>query len=74
MFDLHLHSATRDRISLVVTKREVVSVRQIQSAQVSVAAEAKITNLDRMRPNIANQRRPNQKSVAINSTLRRSSL
>ena len=31
----------------------------------SVAADAKVTNLDRMRPHVANQSRTHQKSIAI---------
>src|SRR5829696_4902594 len=40
-------------------------MRDIEPPEVTVTAEAKITNLDRVWPDISNQRRSHQKSVAI---------
>src|ERR1043166_9509891 len=48
-----------------MTKREVVRMRKIQPAEMSVAADAKVTDLDRVWSNIADQRRTHEKSVAI---------
>src|SRR6266852_4367465 len=57
-----------DRISIVATKHIVVTVRQIQAAEMAIAIDADIANLDRVRPHVPNQCRPHQKSVAIEFT------
>src|SRR6185369_8631588 len=61
----NLHSLRRDRVVVVVAKREVVSVREIEPPQVSITTDAEIADLDRVWSNIAHQRRPHQKAVAI---------
>src|SRR6185503_9694616 len=58
-------SASRDQISLVVSKGEVVRVRKIQAAEMAVAAETQITHLDRMRSHVANRRGPHEEAVSI---------
>ena len=49
----------------VMSKSEVVGVRKIEPAEMTVATETKIGNLDRVWSNVANQRRSHQKTVAI---------
>src|SRR5690349_20464104 len=48
-----------------MSKREVIRVRKIQAAEVTIATEAEVTDLDRARPRITDQRGPDQKTVAI---------
>src|SRR2546423_12437383 len=48
-----------------MSKREVVRVREIQPAQMSITAYSQIPDLDRVRPDITNQRGPHQETVAI---------
>src|SRR5207237_4314867 len=58
--------ATRgDLISFVVAKGEKVGVRKIEPAKMSITAEAEISDLDRVRPHITDQRRSHQKTVPI---------
>src|SRR5690242_21827893 len=61
----HLNATARDRIVFVVSKREVIRVRKIQPAEVTVTTESKITDFDRVRPHVADRRGPNKKPVAI---------
>src|SRR6185295_16161253 len=51
----HLNSPSCDLVSLVVSKREVVRVREVQTAEMAITADAEITNLDRMWPDVANR-------------------
>src|SRR2546423_14145336 len=59
------HRPSGNRISIVTAKAVVVRVRQIQSSQVTIAIDSNVANLDSVRPHVANQRRPHQKSIPI---------
>ena len=48
-----------------MSKREVVGVRHIKLAEVTVAAEPEVSNLDCVGTNIADQRRPDEKTIAV---------
>src|SRR6185369_3198191 len=61
----HLDATPRDRIMVVVAKREVVSVRKIQAAEMPIAAETEISDFDRVRPHVSDRRGPDQKAIAI---------
>src|SRR2546421_2616907 len=55
----------RNRILIVAAKDVVITVRQIQPADVSIAVHADVPTFDSVRSYIANQRGPHQKTVAI---------
>src|SRR5437016_11308555 len=55
----------RNRILIVTAKGVVVTVRQIQTPNVSIAVHADITDFDRVRSHIANQRGPHEKTITI---------
>src|SRR5829696_5299682 len=50
---------------LVMSKREVVRVREVKPTQMPVATETEIPDLHRVRTHVADRRRPHQKTVAI---------
>src|SRR6185369_10191548 len=52
----HLHTSSGNRISLVVTKRIVVRMREIETAEMTIAANAQISDLDRVWPDVADYR------------------
>src|SRR3989442_3901262 len=61
----HVHRLSRDRILIVAAKNVVIAIRQIQPAEMTIAVNADVANVDRVRPHVADQSRPHQKSVAI---------
>src|SRR5947209_5998521 len=54
-----------DGIARVRAEREVVGVCQVELADVAVAGEAEVSDLDRVRARVADDRRANLKSVAV---------
>ena len=48
-----------------MSEGEVVTVRQVQTADVSITIDAYVADLHGMRPHVANQCRPHQKTVPI---------
>src|SRR5436305_10822091 len=54
-----------NRILIVTAKGVVVTVCQIQTPNVSIAIHADITDFDRVRSHIANQRGPDEKTIAV---------
>ena len=50
---------------IVAAKSVKIRMRQIQSAEMSIAADSEIANFDRMLPRVSNQRRPHEEPVAI---------
>src|SRR5436305_15050041 len=60
-----MHRPSRDRILIVAPEHVVIRISQIDPAEVTIAVDADVTNLDRVRPHVANQGGPHQKSVAI---------
>src|SRR5438132_153523 len=62
---LYTHAASGDRVTIVATKSVKIRMRQIQPAEVSIAADSDIANFDRMWPRVSNQRRPHEETIAI---------
>src|SRR5687767_15451758 len=60
-----MHWSSGNRIPIVTTKRVIVTVRQIQTAQMPITINADVADFDRVRPHIPNQRRARQKSVPV---------
>src|ERR1044072_1713358 len=60
-----VHRPPRDRILIVPAKDVVITIGQIQPAEVTVAVHSEISNLKRMWSDVANQRRTHQKAVPI---------
>ena len=60
-----MHAPSGNRVAIVAAESVVVRIRQIKPAQMSVTVDANIANLDRVRPHVADQSRPHQKSIAI---------
>src|SRR5436190_20022485 len=55
----------RNRTLIVAAKDVVITVRQIQTPNVSIAIHADERNFDGVRAHIANERRSDKKAVAI---------
>src|SRR5262249_26012739 len=61
----HRDATARNRIMLIVSKREVVRVRQIQSPEVPVTTDSQVRDLKLMGPHVTDRRRTHEKPVAI---------
>src|SRR6185436_2681136 len=57
--------ASGNRVAIVAAECVVVRVGQIQTAEMSVAIDSQIADLDGVRPHVANQCGPHQKPIAI---------
>ncbi len=55
----------RDGVARVGAEREVVRVRQIDAAEVAVARQTEVADLDRVRPRVADDGRADFKAVAV---------
>ena len=60
-----MNGASGNRISIVAAERVIVTVGQVQTAEMTITINADVTNFDPMRPHVPDQRGPHQKSIAI---------